>query len=296
MGSQAVVYLARGASAARMSVNGPISAAEFGRRSAEAFFDHYRSHAAGVAHELVVVLKGWTHEGDREQVRRWAQGCSATVLEFPDDGFDWGAYFRVASVLTSTWVCFLNTHSRPIGDGWLDALVSAAAKPGIGAVGATGSWGSITPRLPPPEWDARELLLYPARLAHSVVEFATSIHEFPLFPNPHLRSNGFLFRRELFVAFAQQRHIPREKRDTHRLESGRAGLPRFLRERGVVPLVVGRDGRQFEPEQWIASGTFRVPGQPNLAIEDNQTDFYRLADRFRRRRLERVAWGRTFTP
>lgn len=279
-----------------MSVSGPVSAAEFGRRSAEAFFDHYHRHPAGIAHELVVVLKGWTDDSGREQVRRWAISCGATVLELPDDGLDWAAYFRVAPLLTQTWVLFLNTHSRPIGDGWLDLLVAAAAKPESGAVAATGSWGSIASPLPPFEWNPRQLLLYPARVAKAAAEFATSLHEFPRFPNAHLRSNAFLFRRELFVAFAKEQQLPREKRDTHRLESGRAGLPRFLRERGVTPFVVGRDGKHFEPGKWVEAGTFRFPGQPNLLIEDNQTDFYRLADRFCRRRLEQASWGRTFTP
>lgn len=279
-----------------MSVNGPMSAAEFGVRSAEAFFDHYRRHPAGIRHDLVVGLKGWTNDVDRERVRRWAIGCGASVLDLPDDGFDWGAYFRVAPTLTQTYVLFLNTHSRPIGDGWLDKMVASASRPDSGIVAATGSWGSIASPLPPFESNPRQLVVYPARVAKALYEQATGYRDFALLPNPHLRSNAFLFRRQLFLDFAHGRPIPPEKRDTHELESGRRGLPRFYRDRRITPLVVARDGAAYEPDRWIDAATFRVPGQPNLLIEDNQTDFYRLADRFRKRRLEKASWGRTFTP
>ena len=48
-------------------------------------------------------------------------------------------------------------------------------------------------------------------------------------------------------------------------------------------------------KDWIASGTFRVPGQPNLLIADNQTETYAAADRPMRRILEFAAWGKTLT-
>ena len=91
------------------------------------------------------------------------------------------------------------------------------------------------------------------------------------FPNPHLRSNAFLLRRSLFVEFAAQARFPRTKRDTHRLESGRKGLTRFMQSRGLAPVVVGRDHQAYASAQWIEARTFRTPGQPNLLISDNQT-------------------------
>lgn len=291
----AVLYIARGSGAARLSVKGPMAAEDFGRASADAFFGAYRAHPAGRPHELIVACKGWRSEADLDHVRRLAAGAGGKILELPDEGFDWGTYFRVAGSVGHEWICCLNTHSRPRAEGWLDSLVNAADAPGVGAAAATGSWGSIAP-FPRPEPDLGQLALYPARLALFAMGTIRGLSEFPLYPNPHLRSNAFVIRRERLLEFAGGHRIPIEKRDTHRLESSRRGLTRYLASHGLGVVVAGADGRSYPPDRWVESATFRVPGQPNLLIEDNQTDFYTLADRFRRRRLERASWGRLFTP
>ena len=36
----------------------------------------------------------------------------------------------------------MNSYSEPLAPGWLAHLASAAARPGVGVAGATGSWGS----------------------------------------------------------------------------------------------------------------------------------------------------------
>ncbi|HEX8559483.1 MAG TPA: hypothetical protein VF668_15380, partial [Pyrinomonadaceae bacterium] len=57
-------------------------------------------------------------------------------------------------------------------------------------------------------------------------------------------------------------------------------------------LVVGRDGRGYEPAEWAESFTFRRGEQHNLLVSDNQTRYYEAADAATRRRLEESAWGR----
>lgn len=273
--SQAVVFLARGC--------------DGGRSAAEEFFAAYCRHRAGRAHDLIVIAKGWQAVPGLDELRRSARGLGGTVAELPDDGFDFGAYFRIAAALNQRWICLLNTHARPAAEDWLDKLRAAAEVSGIGAAGATGSWGSLTPQL----WSPGRSL---AGIAAWPVRFGMSIGRFAKFPNPHLRSNGLCLRRELLVAFAEQSGRPMRKADAHYLESGRGGLTAFLRRRGLRPVVVGADGRGFEADEWIASGTFRVPGQANLMIKDNQSQLYAKANSRQRRVLEFAAWGRTFSP
>jgi hypothetical protein len=270
----AVVYLSRGR--------------DGGRQAAEAFFESYRAHQAGRAHDLIVIAKGWDGIPGLNDVQRWASALSGKMIELPDDGYDLGAYFRLAPQLDDTWLCLLNTHSRIAGDDWLEKLRGAAERHGIGAAGATGSWGTLTPRWHGPGMTLPGLAAWPLR-------FTASIVRFPRFPNPHLRSNALILRRRLFISFAEAARPPSRKAQAHFLESGRGGLTKFLSRRGLRPVVVGADGRSFAPNDWIASGTFRVPGQPNLLIADNQTETYAAADRRMRRILEFAAWGETLT-
>ena len=280
----ALVYLARG-------VDGGLPAAK-------AFFDAYHAFPPRCPHELIVIAKGWLGVAGRGEVGQLAQANDARMVDLPDDGFDWGAYMRLAPLLQHTWVCFLNTHSRPCVDGWLNLLRVTAEMPGVnvGAVSATASWETQIPFLPLPTLKAERIapLLYPFRLFRNVIRFVINFQEFPSFPNPHLRSNAFIVRRELFVDYVATHQIPFCKRDAHKLESGRDGFTAFLQSHGLEILVTGADGCIYRTKQWVDSGTFRVPGQPNLLVADNQTTAYEAADERSKKVFEKFAWGQTF--
>jgi hypothetical protein len=262
---------------------------EGGADAGTAFLDSYRAFAPGCTHELVVLLKGWAGLPGLERARERAREHAARIIELPDDGYDFGAYFRAARQVEHSLVCFLNTYSRIAAAGWLVNLRHAAECGDVGAAGATGSWGTLTPSMRGPGVTIPGLAAWPAR-------FAAQIGRFPSFPNPHLRSNAVLLRRESFLAFAAEGAFPVRKSDAHFRESGRGSLSAFLRACGLRHVVVGADGKIFDPPDWLASGTFRVPGQPNLMITDNQTRNYATADRRMRRILEFAAWGKTLTP
>lgn len=277
----AVVYIARGIDA--------------GLPAFEAFVDAYQRCPPGYPHRLVVVAKGWEGMPGLPSLTAQASELGADMVTLPDDGFDWGAYMRVAPDLTQDWLCLLNSHSRPMAGGWLAALWKSASLPGVGAVGATGSWGSMSLTWPLLESTLSGLVLYSPRITLGLMQLARNLASFPLFPNPHLRSNALLIGRERFLSFCRQHEIPRSKRDAHILESGRGGLTAHLNSIGLESLVVGANGVAYEPKAWIESGTFRVPDQPNLLVSDNQTRYYQQADRWLRRRLENAAWGQALT-
>ena len=123
-----------------------------GLLATKAFFSAYCDHPAGCPHELIVIMKGWFGVNGEDEIRQLAKTHSATVIDLPDDGFDWGAYMRVAPLLKHDFVCFCNTHSRPLVDGWLDLLKKSAESDSIniGAVGATASYQGCIPPFPWP--------------------------------------------------------------------------------------------------------------------------------------------------
>jgi len=90
---------------------------------------------------------------------------------------------------------------------------------------------------------------------------------FPLFPNPHIRTNGFMIKRERLLGFP----IPavRDKIEAMHFESGVNSLTAHLRGLGLSALVVGKDGIGYAVEDWPASRTFRLGQQENLLITDN---------------------------
>jgi hypothetical protein len=65
---------------------------------------------------------------------------------------------------------------------------------------------------------------------------------------------------------------------------------------GLRPVLVGRDGRVYEMQEWDRSDTFRQSRQENLLIADNQTDAYDQASAAERAALAGHAWGELARP
>lgn len=279
--SVAVVYIAR-------RTEGAVEALT-------AFLNSLAENPPGCEHRLVVIAKGWA--GDKsgfQEIRELVDSGEGEVICLPDDGYDWGAYMRVALKLSEEWLCFLNSHSRVAGANWLAHLLSAAGKPGIGMAGATGSYGTWAFVLPYWSSDLSSVVLYPLRVAKAAIGSLQHYRDSTPFPSFHLRSNAFAIRREVFLSFCRVREMPSSKREAHSLESGTHSLTTFLRQHELLVVVVGRDGKSYLPDQWPDSQTFRVPGQRNLLVHDNQTDRYENADSRLKRSLEWGAWRRTF--
>lgn len=267
----AVVYLARGVGE--------------GLASAVAFLESYDRFRPKIAHRLVIVTKGWEQESGLLDLHTIAQSYAADIEALPDDGFDWGSYMRIAPRLTEKWICFFYGNSRVQSPLWLDTMFLGTQIEKVGAVGASGSCGTLSPHLFQ-NWIDWALLPY---------RFVTMAPRFPPFPNPHLRSNAFLTRRDLFIDYVARHKIPRRKIDAHVMECGRAGYCRYLSSRGYDFVVAGQDGKFYSPDSWVESNTFCTGDQSNLLVADNRSEQYRLAGPATRNFLERAIWGRSLT-
>ncbi|HYM53887.1 MAG TPA: hypothetical protein VES97_00885, partial [Solirubrobacteraceae bacterium] len=113
-----------------------------GIEALERFLDSYRLHPAGAEHELVLVFKGFDGERDSEPYREIAADSCKRWVSVPDEGFDLGAYWRAAQELPHRRLLFLNSFSVILAENWLALLLAAARDPRMGAVAASGSWGS----------------------------------------------------------------------------------------------------------------------------------------------------------
>ena len=115
------------------------------------------------------------------------------------------------------------------------------------------------------------------------------IRQFPKFPNPHIRSNGFIIRRDRMLSFAPSRM--RSKVDASLFESGKAGLTARLRFAGLSAVIVGRNGECFDVADWPGSETFRLGRQANLLVADNHTRAFASMSDGARVAIARMTWG-----
>ena len=285
------------------------------------FVDSYIKHDAGAPHRLVLLLKGFQSAEEAQPYERIAESLSYERLEVDDEGFDLTAYFTAARRLDCASVCFLNSHSVILETGWLAKLRSALT-PGVGIVGATGSWNSPLSvaryllHLPSPyselfpdrSWFRRQMHLYALAstapqgdaVTASLQSRARAVLEekagmayvqgaFRGFPAHHVRTNAFMVPTDVFRRLRMGRM--RFKQQVWRLESGRGAITTQIEAMGLSAGLVGRDGCAYKPEDWHSSATFWQEQQQNLLVADNHTEAYRLGDLERRTLLARLAWG-----
>lgn len=273
--SVAVVYLARGA-------NDP--------SALENFFASYDRHGAAWPHDLVVAFKGYDDEERLRQDVKRSETAGAKVLPLDsDEGFDLAAYRRCAEALGHDVFVFLNSFSEILVDGWLRHLISALLRDGMGLVGASGSWESISTASflrfrQHPHADVRGRY-------RDLWKGLRELSKFPMFPNPHVRSNAFAIRRADFLSLSWPNDMT-DKEQLHAFESGRSGLTRQIQHRGLAVAVVGANGEVYSPERWSESRTFRLGGQDNLLVGDNRTREFSASDSDIRAWLAVTAWGR----
>jgi hypothetical protein len=113
-----------------------------GGRPVRRFVDSYRAHPAGLEHDLHVIFKGFPSTTSLSAAQALFADLSLHSIELEDKGYDIGSYFAAAAVVTNPRLIFFNSFAELLGDDWLKKFDDALNLPGVGLVGATGSWQS----------------------------------------------------------------------------------------------------------------------------------------------------------
>jgi hypothetical protein len=112
---------------------------------------------------------------------------------------------------------------------------------------------------------------------------------FPGFPNPHIRSNGFMIARKRLL---KECFGPiQTKLDACAFESSANSLTTRLRKVGLATIVVGRNGNGYDVAEWPKSETFRLGNQSNLLLSDNQSRNFTAMTTGTRATHVRMTWG-----
>ena len=276
------------------------------------FIESYKKYRSGLEHDFLIVFKGFNQLKDLKQYHEILKPLNYFTYEISDKGYDLTAYFSVARVFSKQYhfFFFINSFSEILDVNWLKKLHEHASKPEVGLVGATGSWQSHIPNqitnkeLPFSNKllalvKKRKLIfifiklssLFFAYMSNSfwVTFYLFKKFYFPIFRNEHIRTNSFLISSSVFKKL-KIRTI-NSKFDAYIMESGFDGISRQIIGMGKKILVVGKNGRAYEKEDWYKSHTFWQFNQNNLLVSDNQTRDYQFGSIKRRSYLTMAAWG-----
>ena len=259
------------------------------------FIDSYLNVSAGHEHELIFLFNGVKDENELQPYFEYAEISKIKYKYFSlKNGQDIEAYFWVSEKLSGyTHFLFLNSFSIILYNDWLQYYVNAIELEGVGLVGATGSWQSHYSNVFHEYTIAYEFnksFLYNFRKYKLMLKaFFYWRFLFPSFPSPHIRTNAFIVKRDVFLKLKKKKIT--SKFDAYLFENGRKGLSNQLRKKGYQILVVDKFGNTYEPDRWPESKTFWIEEQQNLLIKDNQTKVYCEANKYERKRLKQLAWS-----
>tara|TARA_Y200000002_G_C22650405_1_gene651097 strand:- start:44 stop:895 length:852 start_codon:yes stop_codon:yes gene_type:complete len=278
--SISLVYLCRGKDA--------------GVDAAEKFIHYYSKYKSGCDHDLVVIFKGWNKSQikDKENLKVKFLNLSANFIELEDDGFDWAAFMRVTPMLKTDFVCYLNTFSRPLCNFWLKNMYDCIKIKDVGVCGATASYKAWRFTFPYFEFKLSLIISYPFKIIRRLTNHFLLLGYYPNQYCPHLRSNGFSVERKIFLDFIKTKKIPTGKRDCYKLESGNSSLSNYVMNLNKRLMLIDKNGCKYDVQDWISSKTYCCPGQPELCIADNNTDYYDKQSVSNKKQMEYDAWGK----
>ena len=264
----------------------------------------------------MLLLKGFDQPSSSEPYLERAVAWAPRTLQVSDSGSDVTAYRAAAHRLSHRRICFLNSFSEIAAPTWLERLETALSRSGVGAAGATGSWGShLSYNMFQAGWGGQYARAFPSRRharramhalsdtqsrgevperVYAARQALRDVRAMPPFPSAHLRTNAFLVDRERFAGL---RFLGAgDKRAAYRFESGRRGLTAQLRAAGRRGVIVDRMGDVHDERAWDRADVFWQSQQDRLLVHDNQTRAYAAAPADVRAVLSAFAWGRQASP
>jgi hypothetical protein len=255
----------------------------------ERFINSYKFFDAGIDHDLIIIYKGFKAEFDIFPYEEKIIDTKHKIYKCSDIGYDLKAYSSCFKKFKNNYeyFCFLNSFSELNGENWLRKLWMPFNDKGVGLVGATGSYGTMVPKYQAP---SSNLATWKKVLRPILLPLLIRFKElsFDGFPNPHIRTNGFIISTAIFNKIKFPLFF--RKLEAYKFESGRFGLTNQVKLLGLKCVIVGNNGNSYSENNWPESEIFWSSKQENLLIKDNQTNYYENADNATKKKLTISAW------
>tara|TARA_B100001057_G_scaffold280940_1_gene281345 strand:- start:1981 stop:2796 length:816 start_codon:yes stop_codon:yes gene_type:complete len=250
------------------------------KNSLKNFLKKYQEMQSGINHELLICYK-FLNQKEITIIRNILKDLN--FIEYIDqhiiNDFDIGSYGRISKNFPSRLIFFLNGNSFPNCHNWLKIIADNYEENSI--IGTSAS----------------NLSLYSSLKLKKFYKFFTYFFrlykykkKFDKFPNPHLRTNGFLINSDDFNHYMIDKNI-NNKEDSWAIESGKKSLTNFFKNKKFNIYVVNSKGNKFSEIDWKLSETFNYHKQDKYIISDNQIRKYLDLDDVKKKISQLETWG-----
>tara|TARA_B100000963_G_scaffold243784_1_gene213447 strand:- start:922 stop:1719 length:798 start_codon:yes stop_codon:yes gene_type:complete len=227
------------------------------------FKKNYLRFSSGYDHDLLICFK-MLDEKKIEYVKKNLDDLN--YISFVDyvfkNDYDFGSYKRIAEKYPDRDIFFLNSHSYPVCNDWLNKLMKF--KDNITLIGTSASNESLIDTL---------VLKKKYKIFSYLIKKLIYSKYFKRFPNPHIRTSSFLIYSPIFLDYMVGKKI-NTKFDAWKLESGKKSLTNYFKDKNYNILVVNTDGNIFKEKDWKLSETYNYHEKSKSIISDKHTRKY----------------------
>ncbi len=253
------------------------------RRNLEKFIENYKKNKSGCAHDLLICFKNFN---TKDSIFKLKKLKNLKYIKYKDNNnfndFDWGSYLRVAKKFNDKIILFMNCHSYPIIDNWLKILVNNYSSDSL--IGPSGSYESHV--------NNSFSKLLNINFIRSLIYAFSNFIDFPIFPNPHIRSNCFMISSKNFQKLKLTKKYKYKKKGTWINESGRYGMSKQLKQKKFRLFVINSDGKKFDQLDWKKSNTYAITNQSKLIISDKYSRIYENSNSRKKKLIREIVWGK----
>ena len=244
------------------------------------FVRNYKRYNSGYQHSLLICFKLM----NSIQITFFKNILNnIKYIEYIDgsqlNDFDFGSYMRVAQNYPAFTILFLNSHSYPISNNWLKKMLFHYKNKTL--VATTASYESLLTSLRLKKFYKFFSYLY------KLIKYKK---KFNPFPNPHIRTSGFLLKGSDFILFVKSKKFS-NKEDAWSAESGINSMTNFFIKKKFNIYIVNSDGKKFIKNEWKFSETYNYALQSKTLISDKHTRKYLKLSSSERLIASYNSWG-----
>jgi hypothetical protein len=256
--------------------------------------------------ELYVIIKSLGDEVFNRSIKDIFSSSFLRVqfIELDDIGFDIGAYFMVSQLIKEDLILPMSSSSvfsQTINFTRIKELFEDSK---LGLVGTTASQESLNPlkmtRIQNRIEEELSLSVFMTRMLKTMMSILHATYYsklkylifFSKFPNTHIRTTGFIIRRDLFLNILNK--MPRTRFQSLLLESGRNNLVKRVQKAGLNVFVYYED-QLISLKNPLISKSFRNTNCASPYVVDHWWIHFHDANEDEKIKLKKQTWSPDFT-
>ena len=246
------------------------------------FLANYKKYKSGSNHKLVVCFKNLdSKEIDLRKNILNKISYEQFIDKEKSNDYEWGTLKRLCEIYYNKEIFWLNDYSYPIRDNWLKIILDKYNNNKV--IGCSSSFSSHYANSFYRE-KSDNIIIY---LLKIIVYFFL----FPNFPNPHIRTTGFLINSIIFLNYINKKKKVRNKLDALIIESGYRGLSNYLIKNNYEVKIVNSHSKSYDLRSSYKSETFAFKDKNLALISDNQMRIYLNLDKKLKKKKRLQVWG-----